>query len=465
MENKLLIAILSVFLFFSGAFAFTITVNAETLEYTTNMDTDVRVWHNPNCPNASFFAFSINSNIVNSGEDNWAVVDEILQDLGGYSINSLSFLADAPITEGFYVYEQDEGDISNTDYTDEYGCGEGFDNEVFNGESGYDYSITTSTESGYIKTTWHFGTPIEIGDNKAIIIHPSGDFNGGDNNTPYDSNAGYEYSKSFKANDAEISGSLWFQAEVTSANKDEITISYPTSSVAGDFENWEITYDTATSTTATSSDAYVAYIYGGYSSSTSALKTGGADGSDIVHDFESPKLIENITAFGEGKLYAFAELYFQPDRFNNPDNIELVATSDLINFDVYTEASEGYYTAPTSTATSSQWTFTCDPDSGFWSNSLCNLFRFLFVPTQTSVERFSQLDDPIKNKPPFGYWNEIKVEIRNISTSTAAFSLTGVDTLTENSTFQTIKTTISVLLWFLFTFWILHRIRNFDFHK
>jgi len=252
--------------------------------------------------------------------------------------------------------------------------------------------------------------------------------------------------------------------ELPPLHNDEIEITSPVISAPGDFENWEITFDTATTTTATTTDAYVAYIYAGYSSSTAIQELPGDAGAGLVHSFQSPKLIKNHAVYGEGSLYAHAKLFYQPDRFFNPDLIQQVATSSVINFTITpTSYAMSFYPTPTSVATSSEWVFTCDPESGFFANSLCNMFRFVFVPTTASVNRFGDLGDTIKSKPPFGYWGKIKDEIQDINATAPAFVLAGASVLAENTIFINIRTMTSILLWFLFGFWILHRIRKFNF--
>jgi len=254
-----------------------------------------------------------------------------------------------------------------------------------------------------------------------------------------------------------------------SQHTDEIEISYPTTTAPQDFDDWEITFDTATSTNATSTDAYVAYIYASYNTSSTdyMLNTCGSSclrGADIVHQFQSPKDVANNTTWGLGTIYAFSQLFYQPDRFSDPDTIIQVATSSIQTI-TFTEGDfGGFFDTPTSTATSSQWTFTCDPDEPAFNYSLCKLFKFLFVPSTDSLNRFQNIGDVVAEKPPFGYWNIIKGEINSISTSTAAFTFTGMATLSENAVFSTIKSTLTAILWFAFAFWVLHRVRKFDFH-
>jgi len=248
-----------------------------------------------------------------------------------------------------------------------------------------------------------------------------------------------------------------------SQHTDEVALVYPVSQsgINFDFSNWNVSFDTATSTTATSTDFYTIQIYSGATSTAITDLSGGA----VVYQSESPRNIENNRLFGVNTTY-YTDLELRYFKNIYQTYGDLVATSSITSFITGSESETdlGYYPAPTSTATSSEWTFTCDPESGFFVNSLCNLFRFLFVPTPASLERFSEIGELVENKPPFGYWNEIKGEIQNISTSTASFTLTGSDTLSENEVFGVIRTTIVSILWVLFAFWILHRIRKFDFH-
>jgi len=248
-----------------------------------------------------------------------------------------------------------------------------------------------------------------------------------------------------------------------SQHTDEVALVYPVSQsgINFDFSNWNVSFDTATSTTATSTDFYTIQIYSGATSTAITDLSGGA----VVYQSESPRNIENNRLFGVNTTY-YTDLELRYFKNIYQTYGDLVATSSITSFITGSESETdlGYYPAPTSTATSSEWTFTCDPESGFFVNSLCNLFRFLFVPTPASIERFSEIGDLVAEKPPFGYWNEIKGEIQNISTSTASFTLSGSDTLSENEVFGVIRTTIVSILWVLFAFWILHRIRKFDFH-
>jgi len=97
-----------------------------------------------------------------------------------------------------------------------------------------------------------------------------------------------------------------------------------------------------------------------------------------------------------------------------------------------------------------------------FSGALCRVITFLFVPTSTSLNQFSNLKDLITTKPPFGYWTSIKNYLNNLSsTSTPAFTLTAE--IGNITIFNTLKTGLTWILWLFFGFWIIKRIAKFDF--
>ena len=138
----------------------------------------------------------------------------------------------------------------------------------------------------------------------------------------------------------------------------------------------------------------------------------------------------------------------------------IAATSSLISFNINSPyIPPTYITMPTSTATSSEWVITCDNVSGFFTQSLCYLGQYLFIPKTSDLIRYTDLWNEISIKPPFGYFSLIKNSLSNISTSTTStFELSGVASL--SNFFNPIKTGVSMLLWFLFGFWIFHRFRH-----
>jgi hypothetical protein len=115
------------------------------------------------------------------------------------------------------------------------------------------------------------------------------------------------------------------------------------------------------------------------------------------------------------------------------------------------------------TGTSTDITITCDPESGFFSNSLCNIFVYLFKPSDTSFNNFVFLYDTIKTKPPFGYLISATNAWGTLSTSsTSTFSFATSTALLNDTIFSPLRIGVSLLLWFLLGMWIFNRFRHFQ---
>ncbi len=111
-----------------------------------------------------------------------------------------------------------------------------------------------------------------------------------------------------------------------------IEITYPTAGtpVKGNFENWGISTIAATSTTATSTDGYVAAIYWGI---TEDLVYQDLDDSiENIYTEESEHELEHHTYYGLGTWCAHARLYYQPNRITYPNDLYQVATSTNVCF-------------------------------------------------------------------------------------------------------------------------------------
>jgi len=102
---------------------------------------------------------------------------------------------------------------------------------------------------------------------------------------------------------------------------------------------------------------------------------------------------------------------------------------------------------------------TCE-GGGFFDNLLCNLYVSLFIPSNTALNQFSGLWDNIKNKPPFGYFVAISAAMSGIAVGTTTLAFAGISDI---SIFGTMRPILIAILWFLFAFWIFHRLRNFNF--
>jgi len=136
----------------------------------------------------------------------------------------------------------------------------------------------------------------------------------------------------------------------------------------------------------------------------------------------------------------------------------VLASSSLIHFDVlYPGESIGGGTPEgTSTLVS-----TCDPSSGFWSYSVCNVLVFLFVPPTSTFSAYMGLWDGIKNKPPMGYLVAANAALTSISTSTPAYTMPDFSAI-DAPFLSTVRNALSILLWIFFLVIVFSRIKHLD---
>lgn len=133
---------------------------------------------------------------------------------------------------------------------------------------------------------------------------------------------------------------------------------------------------------------------------------------------------------------------------------QVFATSSLISFTIGFPTST-YIMPPTSTST--DLIISCDPNSNFFTNSLCNVLTFLFVPSQTQYNYFLTA---YQTKAPFGYFYIVKNALNNLQNTTTTLQFAGVASL--GVIFTPINTSLSFVLWILFIFWLYHTIKRID---
>lgn len=97
-------------------------------------------------------------------------------------------------------------------------------------------------------------------------------------------------------------------------------------------------------------------------------------------------------------------------------------------------------------------------DFGILGNYFRDVIVYLFFPDEATLSQFGNLFETIKNKPPIGYFTQIKNLFSNLSTGTADLSFT----LTPFALILSpLRTGLEVILWFMLAFWLLHRFRQF----
>ena len=116
--------------------------------------------------------------------------------------------------------------------------------------------------------------------------------------------------------------------------------------------------------------------------------------------------------------------------------------------------------APTGTSTI---VATCDPDSDFFTNSMCNMLVYLFYPSQTAMQQFSNLKTIYGAKPPFGYFALVSSTLGLIKNGTSSVELMNASTSDNFSgIFTPVRTGLVGVLWFLALWWMFHRFRHLD---
>jgi hypothetical protein len=138
-----------------------------------------------------------------------------------------------------------------------------------------------------------------------------------------------------------------------------------------------------------------------------------------------------------------------------PGTILATSTSHFI---VSTTSSAIWEFPPTSTTTSAGFVLTCDPDSGFFQESLCHLALFLFIPKYEDFSQFQITWDDIKTKAPLGYLTSAITSLSGLNTEAeASFSFSSLGEFTDN-----IHDFFVSAFWLLFLFWTFNRIRHLE---
>ena len=88
--------------------------------------------------------------------------------------------------------------------------------------------------------------------------------------------------------------------------------------------------------------------------------------------------------------------------------------------------------------------------------------QYLFMPSQTSLDRFKTLFDLVKNKPPFGYIFTINTALAGLNdTETEVFTLGNISGL-DTYIITPIRTALIWVLWLVFAFSFYKRVKNIE---
>ena len=248
---------------------------------------------------------------------------------------------------------------------------------------------------------------------------------------------------------------------------DYIDINYPadgaTSTSPSISNPFQVNFTTALDFASTSTLHYELAVYLG---STTSTMTSAGD-TYVGSNYSNTPLYVNISNYAplnqNYTYYEQARLIYWSMGVGLGEG-ELVATSTIKSFTSGAgyAGNPSYYETPTSTATSSQWVITCDPNSGLFSYSICYMGQYLFVPAPGVLTQYTGLWDDIKTKPPMGWFGEIVSTIQSINpSSTPAFVLAAPEIISDfGGIFTLFDVGFGVIFVFLAITWTYHRARN-----
>lgn len=139
---------------------------------------------------------------------------------------------------------------------------------------------------------------------------------------------------------------------------------------------------------------------------------------------------------------------------------ELLYTGDAVSVTISSSTAPAENTSRYSaTTTINEMSATCDPNSGWFSSSMCNMLMDLFYPDGTEFQGLADLKEKLAKKPPFGYFTLVKDALNSLQRSGTS-TLVASSTMASFPIFTTIRTGLAWVLWFLFGFWLIIRIRH-----
>lgn len=177
-------------------------------------------------------------------------------------------------------------------------------------------------------------------------------------------------------------------------------------STVKDFTSWQLLYGV----NSTTSNLILTVQYG--TSPTEILYT----------DSESVSFQPYQVAYSLTKLHALSQGNWYAQLFVYDLNQDVVGYFPQVTF-LVDQASGDIIdingSTYTSTSTLSNLNTSCDSTSNLFTNSLCNLFYFLFIPSQSALNSFISLKDTMLIKAPFNYYQDTKDIINGIHLSSS----------------------------------------------
>lgn len=177
--------------------------------------------------------------------------------------------------------------------------------------------------------------------------------------------------------------------------------------------------------------------------------------------------ISKIASLNVGTWYV--QGYIKQDVQADPNCIGFIcartsvtlASSDVGEF-VIGSIGSTYFPPTTSTTTLASSTIECT-GGGWVGDSFCKVMAYLFTPSADSFNQFADLKTTLENKPPFGYFTDLQKKISLLQNGTSTDTIINASTSAAFSpVFSPIRTGLIWILWLMFAFWLLHRIRHLE---
>jgi len=106
---------------------------------------------------------------------------------------------------------------------------------------------------------------------------------------------------------------------------------------------------------------------------------------------------------------------------------------------------------------------TCDPNSDFLTDSLCNLGVFLFSPSPRAIQSFTSIQAIFQNKPPIGYLTAFTASLSGLKEGTSSINLIDASsTAAFSPVFTPLRDGVSWLLWFVLLWWAIRRFKHLE---
>lgn len=232
-----------------------------------------------------------------------------------------------------------------------------------------------------------------------------------------------------------------------------ISMVFPTNGTSTpDFSKFIVDYTLATSTPNATNYACVEYVANFETTVHTDCENIDSGTSDVSFDITKTipySYLGTINARASLRGNVYTDLYNYTTTY--------YATSSAISWTNTGENTQGFYEEPTSTLTISSSTINCS-GQGIFADSLCYVFKYLFVPAPTVLSQWSGLWDTIKRKPPIGYFTVFMSELSGLNASgTPAYAMPDVSNI---QFFTDLKVGVGTLLSLLLVFYVIHRFKT-----